>query len=278
MRPAARSLRSILRPAAFGVFMLSASACGGSDPDDPDDPTGPNPPASNSLVGGWTGMTSQDRPFAMHVDDTGVALIMIGFSVPGSGCPQGTSVLPFEPPSTPLVITSGAFTLSTSGSAGTRIISGSFGTTGGATGTLVINDTNCGGQLNATWTATKATSAAVDLSGTWNGTFKSSLVSQTAGVLTLTQSGTNVTGTYNIPSNGAGGTVSAQVFGRTVRFTMTQTTPASCPGTFTGHAVLMPSPELLVYNYTGSDCLGTHITGNGSGSRQAGAAIDGSRW
>jgi len=66
--------------------------------------------------------------------------------------------------------------------------------------------------------------------------------------------------------DGAMGTFVGTVSGRTATFTLTQTTPG-CSGTFSGHAVVMPSPELLVYYYSGTDCLGTHTNGNGSATR-----------
>ncbi|MEA3245514.1 MAG: hypothetical protein U9Q74_05100 [Gemmatimonadota bacterium] len=138
-------------------------------------------------------------------------------------------------------------------------------TAGTATGTINVVNTQCNGTLNATWTASKAGGPEVALSGTWNGTFASSLVSRTSGTLVLSQNGANVTGTYTLP-NGARGNLTGTVSGRTMTFTLSQTT-VGCTGTFAGHGVLMPSPELLVYFYTGSDCLGSHTQGNGSASR-----------
>lgn len=204
----------------------------------------------------------------MHVEDAGVALIMIGYSVPGAGCPQGrVSFIPFESPTPPLAINSGAFTYSSSGTSGSRTVTGTVTAAGSANGTLTINDTQCNGNLNATWTATKASGASINLTGTWSATFRSSLVPQANGTLTLVQSGATLSGTYTVPSTGAGGTVSGTVSGQTARFTLTQTGPPGCTGLFTGHAVLMVSPELLLFYYAGSDCLGVHTLGNGTGTR-----------
>ena len=204
----------------------------------------------------------------MHIDDGGVALIMYGFGIPVTGCPQGLiSFIPFESPTPLLPVTSGSFTYSSSGSSGSRALTGTLTTTGSANGTLLVNDIQCNGTLNATWTATKASGASINLTGTWNATFRSSLVPQANGTLTLAQSGTTLSGTYTIPSTGAGGSVSGTVLGQTVKFTLTQTGPPGCTGTFTGHAVVMSPPEVLFFYYSGNDCLGMHAFGNGSGTR-----------
>jgi hypothetical protein len=209
----------------------------------------------------------------MHIDDAGVALIMISWSMSGSGtgCPTGiVSFFQFGPPLTPVAITAGSFTYNTTTSTGTRTFAGSVTAAGNANGTFVITDTQCGGSVNGTWTATRATTASVDLTGTWNGSFRSSLVPQTTGTLFLVQSGTTLSGTYTVPSTGAGGPVSGTVLGQTARFTLTQTAPAGCPGVFTGHAVLLTGANpVLFFFYAGADCLGVHTAGSGTGTRQA---------
>jgi hypothetical protein len=204
----------------------------------------------------------------MHIDDAGVALIMYGYSIPITGCPQGfVAFIPFESPTPLLPINSGAFSFSSSGTSGNRTLTGTLTAAGSANGTLVINDTQCNGSLNATWTATKAAGATINLAGTWTATFRSSLVPQANGTLTLVQSGTTLSGTYTVPTTGAGGSVSGTVSGQTAKFTLTQTGPPGCTGTFTGHAVIMSPPEVLFYFYSGSDCLGIHTLGNGTGTR-----------
>ncbi len=264
----APSIRGPAWIGAWAVLLVAGCSSGGDAPDDGGNPTGPpNPAPGSAFTGGWTGMTSQNRPFAMHIEDAGVALIMIGSSVPGAGCPQGiVSFIPFESPTPPLAINAGSFTYTSSGTSGTRSLTGTMTAAGSANGTLVINDTQCNGTLNATWTATKSAGASVNLTGTWNGSLRSSLVPQTNASLTLAQSGTTLTGTYIVPSTGAGGTVSGTVLGQTARFTLAQTM-AGCTGTFTGHAVVMPSPEVLFFYYSGTDCLGVHTLGSGNVTR-----------
>ena len=260
----------------LAVTLLGACSGGGGGNEDgtnepPTAPPPPPPPSSNvAFVGGWTGTTSQGRPFAMHIDEAGVALIMYGYSVPGAGCPQGfVAFIPFESPTPPLPINAAAFTYSSSGTSGSRSLGGSLTAAGSANGTLVINDTQCNGNMNATWTATKPSGATINLTGTWNGTFRSSLVPQTNGTLFLVQSGTTLSGTYTVPSTGAGGTVSGTVLGQTARFVLTQTAPSGCAGTFTGHAVLLTgtSSQVLFFFYAGADCLGVHTAGTGTGTQ-----------
>lgn len=260
-----------------GLALLILTACsGGDNDDDPDngDPTGPPPPpppGNPALVGGWTGMTSQDKQIAIHVDDAGIALIMVGWSMTGIGTNCPTSIVnffPFENPTPPLAITSGSFTVTRPLPTGSRTVAGTLTSSGSATGTLNIVDTPCGGTVNATWTATKATSATINLTGTWNGTLRSSLVPQTDATFFLVQSGNALSGTYSVPGTEAAGTISGTVLGQTAKFSLTQTAPAGCTGTFTGHAVLlMGTYPVLFYYYSGSDCLGVHTGGNGTATR-----------
>jgi hypothetical protein len=235
--------------------------------DSSDSPTGPNGPSGQgSIVGGWGGTTSQGRPIHFLVTDLGIPLFMVNTSIVGTGCTNTvTSYLARTGADAPHAVTSGAFSVSTSGSSGTLAMTGSLQTSGTASGTININDTRCTGTLTGTWTATKAAGAEVNLSGTWNANFASSLVARTSGTITLTQNGAAVTGTYLLP-NGAQGTITGTVSGRMATISLVQTT-VGCPGTFTGYAAVMASPETLTYFYAGSDCLGAHTAGNGSATR-----------
>lgn len=261
-----------------GACLAALLACGGggSSNDDPDNgtPTGPPPPPPSpppgSYTGGWTGTTSQNKAFAMFVEDAGIALIMIGYGFNMTGC--STSIIgfsPFELPTLPLSIANGSFTTTTS--SGNRTIAGTLTAAGTANGTLTVNDAQCG-VTSSTWTATKASGATVNLAGTWAGSFRSSLAAQTPGTLSLLQAGNTLSGTYSVPSSGAGGTVSGTVLGQTARFTLAQTEPVGCPGTFNGHAVVIPAsgavPDVLFFFYSGSDCLGMHSLGSGSGTKR----------
>lgn len=269
---------SITGSAPVILFLVVAACSGGGDNggepnDDPTGPPPPPPPAASAYAGGWTGMTSQSRPIAIHVDDAGIALIMVGWSMTGIGtnCPASiVNFFPFENPTPPLAMASGAFTTTSTFTTGTRTVSGTLSSSGSASGMLNVVDNPCGGTLNATWTATKASTAVINLTGTWNGTLRSSLVSQTNVTFFLVQSGTTLSGTYSVPGTEAAGTAAGTVVGQTAKFTLTQTAPAACTGTFSGHAVLLAGTNpVLFYFYSGADCLGIHTMGSGTATRSS---------
>jgi hypothetical protein len=241
-------------------------SAGGGGSNNPTTPTTPTTPSTGSLVGGWSGTTSQGRPYHFLINENGVVLAMIGWSVTSGSCSDIiTQFFPREPPLTPVPVTNGAFTLTYSGTLGTLTSQAALTTAGTASGTLAVTSSKCSSSVSVTWTATRAGGAEVNLSGTWNANFASNLVSRTNGTLALSQSGTTVSGTYNV-ATGAGGTFTGIVSGRMASFALTQTTPG-CTGNFSGHAAVMPSPETLVYYYTGTDCLGAHSGGNGIATR-----------
>lgn len=266
-----------IRAAQLTVLVSAASvalaACGGGGDKTGDDGGSPTAPGAATgtnaaFAGGWSGTTAQGKPLSLLVQSEGVTLVMVGWRTTGATCNSDiTQFMSRIPASTAFPLSAGTFTGSvTSTTLGTTSLTGTLQSSGSAAGTLAVNDTRCQGTTNTTWTATRASAAEVNVTGTWNATFASSLVTRINGTLTLAQSGTAITGTYNIPGNGAMGTFVGTVSGRTATFTLTQTTPG-CSGTFSGHAVVMPSPELLVYYYSGTDCLGTHTNGNGSAAR-----------
>lgn len=260
----------VLVVALTPLVALSCSGGGDKAADVGGSPTGPtNPSGANAaLVGGWSGTTAQGKSLSLLVQADGVTLVMVGWRTTGTTCNSDiTQFMSRIPASTAYPLASGAFSAaSTSSTLGTTTLAGTLQSSGSAAGTLTVNDTRCQGTTNTTWTATRAAGAEVNLAGTWNGTFASSLVTRINGTITLSQAGNAVTGTYSIPGNGAQGTFVGTVSGRTATFTLTQTTPG-CTGTFSGHAVVMPSPEVLVYYYSGTDCLGMHTNGNGSATR-----------
>src|SRR5688572_11615885 len=179
--------RQVRRPLGSALVAVMA-ACGGGGGDEDGDPTSPPPPppppSAAAFAGGWTGTTSQGKQFAMLIEDAGVALIMIGYGFNMTGCSTGiVSFLPFESPTPPLAVTNAAFSTTVSGTLGSRTVTGSLATTT-ANGTLMVVDTQCG-VVNSTWSATKASGATASLTGTWLGTFRSSLVPSSSGTLSL---------------------------------------------------------------------------------------------
>lgn len=227
------------------------------------DATGPRA----SFNGGWSGTTSQARPFHFLVTEQGIVLSMIGYRVQGTACTTDLiSVVSREPPNQPFAVTpDGDFTILSSSSARTYTASGTMFAEGDADGTLNVTAITCNGVSNDTWTATKATGAGVNLSGNWSGTFYTSLVPTATATYTLTQTGTALSGTVTLP-NGARFTISGTVSGRMITFTATETT-TGCSGSFSGHGTVLPSPEFMVLYFTGNDCQGAHTGGFGSGSR-----------
>lgn len=227
------------------------------------DATGPGA----SFTGGWSGTTSQAKPFYLLVDNNGIVLSMIGYRVQGSVCTDDiVSFVSKEPPSQPTAITDGDFTIISSNSARTYTASGTLGTDGNASGILNVTAVTCIGSTVATWTARRATGPEVTLTGTWSGSFYTSLVPTSTATYTLVQNGSAVTGTVAI-ANGGSFNFSGTVSGRMITFTATETT-TGCSGSFNGHGTVMPSPEFMLFYFTGSDCRGSHTGGYGSGTRR----------
>lgn len=146
----------------------------------------------------------------------------------------------------------------TSGEDNTRIVIGSDST-------ITI-------YFNGTWVKTyndcnEVEGLCVDVTGTWEGTYSTSLIPFAQTTFTLTQSGSNVTGTYST-STGVGGEATGSFSGRinenTITFTLNQTTP-ECPGTFSGIATV--TGNTMNFTFTGSDCMGYHADGRGSATR-----------
>lgn len=106
-----------------------------------------------------------------------------------------------------------------------------------------------------------ASPPSVDVTGTWNGIYSSSLVSPAQLTLHLQQSNATVTGTYTSQIGGYG-TVSGNVVGNNIaNFVLTLANP-ECQGSFSGTA--MVTGDTINFDFTGHDCFGTHSNGHGS--------------
>jgi hypothetical protein len=104
--------------------------------------------------------------------------------------------------------------------------------------------------------------------GTWVGTYSTSIIPSAQITLTLTQSGSNVTGTYSTTTGvggAAGGTYTGTANGDVITWTINQTTP-DCPGTFSGTSTL--TGNTMNFIFTGNDCAGFHNNGQGTATRQ----------
>jgi len=216
-------------------------------------------------AGGWSGSTSQGRPVHFLVTDGAIVVTVVSFQVVGAVCTDDVLLaIGRDPSQTAFVLSGNALAVTSTGGGGSVSLTGTLdGAT--ASGALSITAVACQGSGDFTWTAQKATGAEADVGGSWDATFSSNLVSPTPGLLILSQSGTNVTGSYSV-ATGAQGTVSATVSGRMATVRLSQTTPG-CTGQFNGYATLLPSVEALLYFYAGQDCLGTHTGGFGLGNR-----------
>jgi hypothetical protein len=182
-------------------------------------------------------------------------------------CTEDFPVIVFnrQPPFQPFPITDGVLTIAVSGNTGTTNATGEFDDAGTASGTMTRNATVCNATLNTAWTASRTTTASVNVTGTWSGTIKSSLLDELGGSLTFAQSGTNLSGSY-VTDAGIGGSISGRIAGRLITFTLTQTSPI-CPGTFSGHGAVLSNPESIVLFFTGTDCVGSHTGGEARGTR-----------
>ena len=241
------------------VLTLAAAACSS-------DSTGPGPNAE--FVGGWSGTTSQGGVLRLFVEETGIVLVAIEFTVDGTVCDDAATAFISQEGSgageQPFVINEAReFTVTRNLPARTIEITGLVAA-GNATasGSATINSIACNGTLDVTFTLTRATGPDMNLTGQWFGTSSSSVAASAPITFTLTQTGAALTGTY-VSDAGGEGNVTGTVHGKFATFTLQQTT-LGCTGSFRGHAVLFrDSPEIFQFNYTGSDCLGTHENGSG---------------
>lgn len=247
-------MRTYRAAATLAVLALALNGCGS-------DSVGPNA----AFVGGWMATTSQGRILRFYVEEQGIVMAAVGFTVDGTLCDEDLVVFISREDASddPFLISDRDFTIQTSGAGGTITVSGTVAEGDQqASGTITVNSITCNGTASATFTATRASGPDMDLSGLWFGTSQSSLTAPSVIIFDLEQTGANLTGTFSSGAGGAG-TVSGSVSGKLLRFTLRQTTPG-CTGTFTGHGVMIDAPVFVRFQFTGSDCLGTHENGSGT--------------
>lgn len=103
-----------------------------------------------------------------------------------------------------------------------------------------------------------------NLSGIWSGTITSNLVTTPAAImLSITHTGNNISGTYNV-TTGAFGTIVGTVNNNSFNFNLTQTTP-NCTGSFAGQGNI--NGTTISFTYNGNDCWGSHTNGVGNLTR-----------
>ena len=94
-----------------------------------------------------------------------------------------------------------------------------------------------------------------NISGTWEGTYLTSLVPTTGITLNLSQDGNEFSGTYS----GAdfSGSLTGTITGNIITFDLDPS--ADCPGDFDGSGAI--SGSSLTLTFSGADCLGSHRNG-----------------
>lgn len=234
---------------AVPLVALALAGCGGGGDGGPSTP-------SISYAGAWGGTTSQGKTFQFYVEPEGIRLIAVGYDVAGTACTSNVvAFLPRETPDTAFAISGTTLSALSASATRTITIAGSFSSDSTASGTLAVDHATCNGSISVTWTATRSTAPAVDLDGTWDGSFASELVAPTDITMILSQTGASLSGTWSA-ANGATGTATGTISGTMGTFTLTETTP-NCSGTFRGHAaVLTGTTYLMFFSFSGSDCLG----------------------
>lgn len=120
---------------------------------------------------------------------------------------------------------------------------------------------SCGGS-----SSDGGNSSVTDISGTWSGPYDSSNNSGPAlwkMVVTLQQNKNSFTGTFST-STGAHGTVSGNISGDSITFTLKATT-RGCEGSFdgTGSVVIVSNGIDIIFKFKGSSTCGGEESGDG---------------
>ncbi|MCX6349279.1 MAG: hypothetical protein NTV79_07260 [Candidatus Aureabacteria bacterium] len=100
------------------------------------------------------------------------------------------------------------------------------------------------------------------ISGTWEGTFSTSLVDTSSLTMTVSQDGNEFSGTYS----GAdfSGSLTGTITGNTITFDLDPS--PDCPGDFDGSGAI--SGSSLTLTFSGADCLGSHRNGEANLSKK----------
>ena len=105
-------------------------------------------------------------------------------------------------------------------------------------------------------------SAASDVTGSWQGTYSTSLVGTSDLSLTLAQEGNEFSGTY--VTEDSDGSITGTVSGKTLAFDLDPS--PDCPGDFDGSGTIEGSN--LVLTFSGANCLGNHRNGRADLNKQ----------
>jgi len=108
----------------------------------------------------------------------------------------------------------------------------------------------------------------VSLAGTWSGTIQDSISGAGTGRVTIAQSGSTLSGTWEAtfadPANNNGGTLSGTFDGQSIDLTLSPSDPASCPFRVTA---TLQGDNRFTGTYAAFDCT-VVVTGNLDVTRQ----------
>lgn len=114
-------------------------------------------------------------------------------------------------------------------------------------------------------TTTTTTPPAVNVTGTWRGSYNSSVFGAQTMTMNLIQTGATVAGTSSSTTGGLG-SINGTVSGNTATFTETVTTPG-CSGSFNGTATAdfpATGSPTLAFSYNGNSNCGGAESGTGN--------------
>ena len=127
---------------------------------------------------------------------------------------------------------------------------------------LLMTLVSCGGGGGG------ASPASVSATGTWRGSYNSTVFGAQTMTLDIQQNGAVVSGTYS-SSTGATGSISGSVSGNTASVTILVTTPG-CGGNFNGTGIIdtQTNPDTMSFQYNGSSTCGGNESGTGNLTKQ----------
>ena len=97
--------------------------------------------------------------------------------------------------------------------------------------------------------------SAMDITGTWEGYFKSNL-GYAEVTMDIEQNDGTLSGSWEASSGGYG-SLSGQISGKSVKFSLNNEAE-DCTGKFTGKGKLSSNGNIISFSFSGKDCLGRY--------------------
>lgn len=223
-----------------------------------------NPAGATAPVydGSWTGVTSQGSPISFTIVNNSLCSLQIAVSISGAYC--NISIEPTVAINPGKSLTGNQFDFSTTFGNVPFSVHGEYGPADSFSGVIHASSTQCDGTVDIAWNATKHTQSQINLTGTWIGTYSTSLIATSDVTFNLTQTEAQYSGTY-YSTNKSQGTITGTISNSTMAFSLHQTT-VNCNGDFSGSATV--TNDTMRFSFTGSDCLGYHANGTGTAIKQ----------